>query len=376
MLMELVAQRRIVEVIGEVVEEIETALDDIGVGLPRAAIVGLRHARREREAVDAAAVTGIFRIEAAQQAAGDGTQRNLVRRIPAVAISHRRRGKAVGRGALRVADHTVELAHLIRIAPGSVVDIGLSGEQQIALAQLDRVYNEPTLVAEAAECHFREAAIDAIDQIEIQGTGRAEVAFIGVIRSLADAHTIDRFRHQEVEIGIALAMPVGAHVDRHVIDRDRHVGAMVEVVAAQEILVGLSLAAVLGDDQPGRCFQHFAGPRHRAIIDLLAGHGHLACHRRCRCRTSRDVRRACQRGARRNPLVIRVSQRHGAARGGTLGFMTPLFLFMSRRWRHLDRRQNRLGFARLPRLSDRGSTVHQQQDAKRQRRNAQQNRAS
>jgi hypothetical protein len=45
---------------------------------------------------------------------------------------------------------------------------------------------------------------------------------------------------------------VGTHVDRHVDDRDRQIGAVVEIVAAQEILVGFALARVLRDDQTRR----------------------------------------------------------------------------------------------------------------------------
>ena len=45
---------------------------------------------------------------------------------------------------------------------------------------------------------------------------------------------------------------------------------MIEVVAAQEILVGFALAAVLRDDQAGRAFEHFGGARDRPRSDFLA----------------------------------------------------------------------------------------------------------
>jgi hypothetical protein len=45
-LVKLVAERRIVEKIGEVVEEIERAFDHIGIGLPRSRIIGARDPRR------------------------------------------------------------------------------------------------------------------------------------------------------------------------------------------------------------------------------------------------------------------------------------------------------------------------------------------
>jgi hypothetical protein len=54
-------------------------------------------------------------------------------------------------------------------------------------------------------------------------------------------------------------MGVGTHVDRHVVDRDSQIRAVVEIEAAQEILVGLAVAAVLGDDQPGTTSSASAG---------------------------------------------------------------------------------------------------------------------
>ena len=46
--------------------------------------------------------------------------------------------------------------------------------------------------------------------------------------------------------------------------RRREVGAVIEVEAAQVVLVGLALAAVLADDDAGHGLEHLAGPRHRA----------------------------------------------------------------------------------------------------------------
>jgi hypothetical protein len=71
-------------------------------------------------------------------------------------------------------------------------------------------------------------------------------------------------------------MCVSAHVDRHVINPDRHVGAVVEVVAAQEILIGFSLARVLGHDQPGSGFRNFrqdASPGARSVPRRWLGSG-------------------------------------------------------------------------------------------------------
>ena len=142
---------------------------------------------------------------------------------------------------------------------------------------------------------------------------------------------IDRFRHQPVQIRIALAMGMGAHIDRHVVDPDRHVGAVIEIVAAQKILVGFALAAVLGHDQAGHRFQYFPRTRHRTRVEFFAGHRHLARHVRAprpaprrhsgRRRamlpagSNEPTRSRALRIASRGPLVQRLTQFFGTRRG-------------------------------------------------------------
>ena len=53
-------------------------------------------------------------------------------------------------------------------------------------------------------------------------------------------------------------MAVAGHVHRQAVDAGGEVGAMVEVEAAQEVLVGLAVTRVLGDDDPRHEFQHLA----------------------------------------------------------------------------------------------------------------------
>ena len=79
---------------------------------------------------------------------------------------------------------------------------------------------------------------------------------------------------------------------------DRQIGAVVEIVAAQKILVGFALAGVLGHDQAGHGFQHFARPRHRTRVELFAGDGHLARH------AGRAGRTRSRYSARRTPTGL------------------------------------------------------------------------
>lgn len=84
-------------------------------------------------------------------------------------------------------------------------------------------------------------------------------------------------------------MSMGTHVDRHVVDIDRQIGAVIQVVATQEILIGFALAAVLRDDQAGNGLQNFTRPGHRARVQLGAGYGHLARHVRLNSRTRSHI---------------------------------------------------------------------------------------
>ena len=69
---------------------------------------------------------------------------------------------------------------------------------------------------------------------------------------------------------------MGRHVDGHAVDGDGEIGAVVEIEAAQKILVGFALAGMLGDDQAGHGFQRLADPREGNGIHLRAADAHGA----------------------------------------------------------------------------------------------------
>ena len=90
----------------------------------------------------------------------------------------------------------------------------------------------------------------SVDVIDLHCPGRVEITEIREIGALAVMHGADQLGDHKIEVGIALAMRMGAHVDRHFVERDVDVGAVIEVEAAQKILISLAFAAVLGGDQP------------------------------------------------------------------------------------------------------------------------------
>jgi hypothetical protein len=63
-------------------------------------------------------------------------------------------------------------------------------------------------------------------------------------------------------------MPVAAHVDRRPVNEARQISAMIEVEAAQEILIGLAFARMLGGDEAGDVFGKFGDARDRAVLEI------------------------------------------------------------------------------------------------------------
>ena len=152
----------------------------------------------------------------------------------------------------------------------------------------------------------------------MQVAGAGKIADVGEIRSLADFQSTDGFRNEPVEVGVALAVRMGRQIDRHVVDVGGHVGAMIEIVAAQVILVGLAAVGVVDHRQAGSRFENLARSRDRAGVEVGAGKDHLARqlrhHRSAACNIGRSGlvrrrRRGCRRRAWRCHLR-RLGPRH------------------------------------------------------------------
>ena len=120
------------------------------------------------------------------------------------------------------------------------------------------------------------ALLQTVVQMDVGGAGAGEIALVGVVGTLLVVDPLDQFRDQEVDVRVALAVGVATRVDRHARHIGGEVGAVIEIEAAQKILVGLAFAAVLGDDQSGDEFQHFAGAQYRAVLDQLCRYRALA----------------------------------------------------------------------------------------------------
>ena len=196
-LVELVAIDGIVEEVGEIVVELQVGAHDIGAEIALAVFARMRKIAGQAEAAGDAAVGRIERAETADDALVDGALRDLIGRVPGVGISHRRQRQPVGRGALAVAHHAVELADIVRHVPRAVIFDALDGGEQRARPNRGRAGGQPAMIAETAKGHLGDVFGQLVEVVDLDGAGGAEVAHIGVVRTLADIHRLDQLRDHE-----------------------------------------------------------------------------------------------------------------------------------------------------------------------------------
>ena len=216
--------------------------------------------RAERIAAGDAAIAGVESAPARDEPRRKGALRHLVGGVPGVVIGLCREVER----AQAVAQRPRQLAHVFGQIPGPVIVFDGQAIEQVAAADGGVVRDHGAAIAELADFGLGDAEGQRVEIADVEGPGGAEIADLGIIRPLAVIHALDEFGNGEVEVGIALAMAVADHVDRQAVDADRQVGAVIEVEAAQVILVGLAAARMLADDDAGDIFHDLAGAQQRA----------------------------------------------------------------------------------------------------------------
>ena len=117
---------------------------------------------------------------------------------------------------------------------------------------------DKTGVAVFTQFNGGEGLRERFEEIEASGTGGGEIPDIGGEGPLGIVDALDELGDDEVEVGVALPVGVRAEVDGQAVDAEGEVGAVVEVEAAEEILVGFAAAGMLRDDDSGDDFEEFA----------------------------------------------------------------------------------------------------------------------
>ncbi len=269
-LRELIALHRVVEKIGEIRDQRQLGADRVNIDVAVHVAVGLAPLAGQAVAARLSAIARIDGAEAVDQAALHGTLRDLVGRIPVGRVTHRRDVEAVAERTLRVAQHAVQLVKFLRVVPRAVGVGVFKPVDDSPRAHLRRTCEQRALVAILAAGQAGDCRGQLLGVTDARRADGCKVAVFRKVRPLVVLHARNQFGNQEIQVGVALAVRVGRHVDRHARDPRCEIGAVIEVVAAQEILVRLAVAGMLGNDHAGHGFENFARAEVRACFDLLA----------------------------------------------------------------------------------------------------------
>ena len=177
-------------------------------------------------------------------------------------------GAAEAPALARGFDEAVQLLEILVEHPGAIRDRAFDADQQRRAPHIRASGGERAAIAIFPDIGLDERPWQPIDGREGRASGQAEVAEIGAVRSLGIVDPLDQFGNDEVEVEIALAVAVAAHVDRHAVDERRKIGAVIEIEAAQEILVGLAGSGMLGGDQARHVLGQLADPADRLVLEV------------------------------------------------------------------------------------------------------------
>ena len=159
--------------------------------------------------------------------------------------------------------------------PRAVVVILFRAVEQIARTELLRCAENGPPIGMRATFHLEEILRQRLGKFHMGICSRAKVADIRVIRTFFEIHPLHKLRDDGVHVRVALAVRVRWQVQRHIVEENGDIRAMVEIEAAQKILVGLAAAGVLRDDEAGNRLQNLSRTKNRTILDLRCAHRSL-----------------------------------------------------------------------------------------------------
>ena len=272
----LVAVDRVVQIMGEVVPQGHGGVDHVGAAGEAPAVALGRVVARQAVTFRQIAVCGIQRAEPADQALAHRAGGLVGGEVAGAFVEHAGEAVAVHVIAVGVADRGVDAVEIVRMAPGPVQVAQADGaHQSVAVAELLGAPGEHAAHAQGPD-RGGQLIRQVVGQADVGGGDRAEISHRRVIGPLGVIHALHELGHHEVDVRIALAVGVGRAVDRHVVDEVGDVGAVVQVEAADQVLIGLALARVSGDHQARHALQQLAHPIDRTQLQLLAGDRALA----------------------------------------------------------------------------------------------------
>ena len=268
-LLELIAVHGIVEQVGKTRNQAEIVADDVKLPLVEPAAAAAVPPKGQAVTAGFAARSFIEQAKTIDEAGFDGPLRHLIGRQPSSVV--KKRGQA--ETALRVAEAVTQegFAAVVVIAPlpRAILVEKLDRRHQPAAPRVrQRIGPQDPAEVEAAGRQLEQTRIELADQLEVDPTCRGKIAMFGRKRAFAVTHPGDDFGDQDIEIGITLTMTVARHVDRNPVDPDAEVRAMVEVEAAQKILIGLAAARMLRGHHTRCGFDQLAGAQDWPFFEI------------------------------------------------------------------------------------------------------------
>ncbi len=163
------------------------------------------------------------------------------------------------------------MTQMLRLLPRPVISARLTRQGEFPWPHtVYRAASSQLAAAEAAPFRRDPGPREAIDRAHIAGPGEREIAPVGAIRTLAIILPLDDLGDQAVEVQIALAMSMRPEIHLNPVDIGGKIRPVIEVEAAQEILIGLAAARVLRGDHTRHGLQQFGGTQQRAHQKVAA----------------------------------------------------------------------------------------------------------
>ncbi len=262
---------RVVEEVGEVRIEIEFVALDIDHAVQAAQQVAA--AGRQDVARGVPAVGLVDRVEIAQPPILDRAARDLIGGVPVGVVGQGGDRPASDQGAAQ----EVDLLQVLRRRPGAARGRDVCCDQHVLAQSLGA---DGAVIVVLADPGLQAIAVQVVGGLEGDGAGGGEVAVLGRVGTLLEADVVHELRRQDIEVEIALAVPVARQVQRHAVQRGREVRAVVKIETAEEILVGLARARVLGRGQARYGLDQLARTQQRPHGEVGVGDAALAGRRR------------------------------------------------------------------------------------------------
>ena len=286
-LLELIAVLRVVEEIGEVRKQVQAVVQQEAGCPQRRGALRLLILGGEALAVRLPSIAGIEKTETRDEALGDGAFRDLVGRIPVRPIAHASQREPVAIVAAAVPQDAIDLAVIVRTHPRAVVVVDLECAKQIPATNVRRGCSEQAAPPVVPPTGADDGALELIHVVDVRRARRRKISFVGEVRSLLELHATHELGNEKADVRITVRMRTRRRIDRNPGDHGREVGSVIQVEAAQVVLIRFALAAVLAHDETWHGFKDFARAHDRTLVDLRGGHGALAR----RCRNADEVRR-------------------------------------------------------------------------------------